>query len=111
MNLRDLIGAERAPPLRTTGSIESVTVWIIEVQCALLKATGLDVSPFDLGLPANFGAEEEENLMNHAKSQPRPPMADLANTGLDANQAAYEASMQAAQATRLRNQQGSNIFG
>ena len=37
MDLRDAVGADRLPPLTAAGSIESVTMWIMEVQCGLVK--------------------------------------------------------------------------
>ena len=62
-DLQDLIGADRLPPLRTTGSIESVTMWILEVQCALAKAAQVDLTPAQLGQPADFGEEEQYNVI------------------------------------------------
>ena len=76
MDLRDLIGEDRVPPLRAAGSIESVTMWILEVESALCKAAGMAIEVSDLGLPANFGMEEEQNLINHAKAAPRQVMAE-----------------------------------
>ena len=110
MDLRDLIGEDRVPPLRAAGSIESVTMWILEVESALCKAAGMAIEVSDLGLPANFGMEEEQNLINHAKAAPRQVMAELGPQGETDSMAAYHAASEAARITRMRNQ-GSNIFG
>ena len=111
-DLQDLIGADRLPPLVANGSVESVTVWILEVECALLKMHGIEATPFDLGMPNGFGTEEEENMFNHAKGKSREPIREITQ-GVDSDgaAAAYAAAMEAAAATRQRNQMGSNIFG
>ena len=110
MDLRDLIGEDRVPPLRAAGSIESVTMWILEVESAVCKAAGMAIEASDLGLPANYGMEEEQNLINHAKAAPRQVMAELGPQGETDGMAAYHAASEAARITRMRNQ-GSNIFG
>ena len=57
MDLRDLVGADRLPALTTTGSIEAVTRWIMDTQCALCRASGLgDLTPDMFGMPADYGA-------------------------------------------------------
>jgi len=58
LNLRDIVGAERLPPLSPAGAKEDVISWIIEVQCMLAKATGLDITPTDLGMPRDFSMGE-----------------------------------------------------
>ena len=118
-DLRDLVGEARLPPLRAAGTAESVTKWIIEVQCAISKSCGIDgLTPAHFGLPHGFGDLEEEMLFHSATNKSktmggsaRQPMADLVQgPGGDA-MAAYESAMAAAAATRAKNQRGSNIFG
>jgi len=113
MDLRDLVGADRLPPLRPSSSVEEVTSWILDVQCGIAKSAGLDLSPQALGKPAGFGVDDSEDLFHSATkgSTPRQPMADLVQgAGAGAAEAAYESAVAAAQATRARNQ-SSNIFG
>jgi len=116
MDLRDLVGADRLTPLRSSGSVELVTMWILETQCAIAKSAGIDLSPAMLGLPANYGDCEDGTLMQpgakaYSGAPQRAPMQELQQgAGADA-MAAYDAAMSAAAATKLRNQQGSGIFG
>jgi len=117
-DLQDLVGKDRLPPLVASGSVESVTLWILDVQSAIARSAGLEITPADLGQPADaFGAMENEHGLLHPTSKgfggapPRQPMQDLVQgPGSDA-EAAYLSAMQAAAATRARNQAGSNIFG
>jgi len=108
MNLRDMIGAERLPPLRAAGSLEEVTSWIIDVQCMLAKAVGMDISPEALGQPSDFGMAEA-GLMGG-------PQAQAQGGGRRDNRPEFDAmpthdTMAAAAATKAKNQRGSNIFG
>ncbi|KOO28984.1 sporangia induced hypothetical protein [Chrysochromulina tobinii] len=114
MDLRDLVGADRLPALTTTGSIEAVTRWIMDTQCALCRASGLgDLTPEMFGMPADYGAIEDGGLLHPTSKtmgRPRQPMQDLVQGNPSEAIAVYEAATAAAAATRARNQ-SSNIFG
>ena len=118
-DLRDLVGAERCPPLRAHAQFEEVTTWILEVQCAIARSAGFDINPSVLGMPATFGYQDDEmlNPMQQKKhevfgaSVPREPMQDLTQGPSRGQIAAYESAMDAAAATRAKNMRGSNIFG
>jgi len=115
MDLRDLVGEDRLPPLRAGGSVDVVLSWILEVQCALLKSTGLDLTVQDLGKPRGYGEDAEGNYFGNgaapSKAAPqRQPMQDVIQGGGSEASAAYEQAVQQAAAIRQRNQ-GSNIFG
>jgi len=111
MNLRDLIGAERLPALSAAGAKEEVIVWIIDVQCMLAKATGLDITPAHLGVPADFNVQDDGLMAegdNGHRGQPesQPPLSQRAGDG-----DAYAAAMNQAAMHKMKNQRGSNIFG
>ena len=114
MDLRDLVGADRLPALTTTGSIEAVTRWIMDTQCALCRASGLgDLTPEMFGMPADYGAIEDGGLLHPTSKtmgRPRQPMQDLVQGNPSEAIAVYAAATAAAAATRARNQ-SSNIFG
>ena len=90
---------------------------ILEVECAMAKSAGLELTPASLGLPEGYGELETENMLNHASMRgktmaSRAPMSEIpADPSGGAALSAYEAAMEAAMATRTRNQTGSNIFG
>ena len=116
MDLRDIVGADRLPPLRAAGSVEEVCTWILEVQSMIAKSAGLELTPVDFGLPPNFGLVDEEFLnpaqtKTHSSSMQRQPMQELQQGPGSGAIAAYESAMDAAAATRAKNQRGSNIFG
>jgi len=106
MNLRDTIGAERLPPLRAAGSIEEVTSWIIDVQCMAYKAaSGIDITPEELGQPSDFGMGDA-GLMGGQQAQ----VGGRQNHPEFDAQPTHDAMAEAA-ATKAKNQRGSNIFG
>jgi len=121
MDLRDLIGADRCPPLNANGTAESVTLWILEVQCSVANSVGYELTCQKLGLPEGYGELEIDRIIlgrcpaASAKSMPdiplRQPMQELVQRPGAAAIAAYEAATAAAAAARNRNQAGSNIFG
>ena len=117
MDLRDLVGADRLPPLCSTGSVESVTRWIMETQCAIARAAGLgEMTPEAFGLPSGYGDMENGDLLHPAHpgktvAAPRAPMQELVQGAPAEAMAAYEAAAMAAAATKARMQAGSNIFG
>merc|ERR1719453_1461864 len=105
MNLRDTIGAERLPPLRAAGSIEEVTSWILDVECMALKAaSGIVITPEELGQPADFGMGDAGLMGGQQAQGGRQNHPDF-----DA-QPTHDAMAEAA-ATKAKNQRGSNIFG
>jgi len=106
MNLRDAIGAERLPALRAAGSLEEVTFWIIDVQCMLAKAVGVEITPNDLGLPSGYGAGDAGLMGGGQQAQSGGPGAQPEFAAQPAH-----AAMAAAAATKAKNQRGSNIFG
>lgn len=131
MSLRDQIGAERLPALSVAAGVDIVITWLLEVQCALARSSGVTLTPGSFGAPApadqdgyfnraddkGFGAmaPAHENRFEakpygtdaHApQQQQRAPMGEA--NQMDCN-AAYEESARAALAARQRNM-GSNIF-
>merc|ERR1719482_2522506 len=105
MNLRDSIGADRLPPLRAASGIEEVTSWIIDVQCMLAHAVGVEISPAELGLPSDYGTLEA-GLMGGPQQGGRPQMLQP-----EFDAPPTHAAMSEAAATKAKNQRGSNIFG
>ena len=119
-DLRDLVGAAKLPPLRPAAQFEEVTHWIIEVQCAIARSAGIELTPTALGMPASFGYQDDEMLNPVQQKQhggfgasvpPREPMADLTQGPTRGQIAAYESAVDAAAATRAKNMRGNNIFG
>lgn len=114
MNLRDAIGQERLPPLRAASGVEEVISWIIDVQCMLAGATGIQLTPRELGVPSDY-AMAEAGLMGggfQAQPQAQAPRAEMPYPDYDAApQVIPHAAMAEAAQTKARNQRGSNIFG
>lgn len=105
MNLQDAIGAERLPPLRAAGSVEEVISWIIDVQCTLSGAMGIQLTPRELGVPSDYSMSEGGLLGGGLQAQPQAqaPRAEMPYP--------EHAAMAEAAQTKARNQRGSNIFG
>jgi len=127
---RDIIGAGNLPPLSIAGGVDQMIHWLLTAQCMLAESQGLQLTPADFGAPNDLvghshGAEPSGYQMatpygtaadQHSapvgykgQAPPRAPMTNQTNSAA-AMQAHYDATSQA-QAARLRNQQGSNIFG
>lgn len=107
MNLRDAIGADRLPPLTASGSVEVLTCWIIDVQCMLAQAIGLQITAADLGKPANYGVSDTGFM-----GGPQAPKGVGTDRGVpEFNVQPNDAAMAQAAATKAKNQRGSNIFG
>ena len=88
---------------------------ILDVQCALAKSSGVDITVQDLGKPRGYGEDEEGMAIGKmggggGGGAPREPMQDLVQSSGTESQAAYEANAAQAAAIRSRNM-GSNIFG
>lgn len=111
MDLRDLVGADRLPALRAAAGADEVLPWIIEVQCALAKAAGIDLNPAMLGMPKNFGFADDD-MINQGQQDKHGGMAGQPMEvphGIDPDSA--RATNNAAAALKAKNQRGSDIFG
>ena len=50
-NLRDVLGEDRLPPLHVNSPLETCSLWVLDIQVALARESGLDVSIYDFGAP------------------------------------------------------------
>ena len=128
-NLMDSLGADNLPPITGHGQ-DLMIAWILDVQCAVCRGKGIELSPALFGAPAAANAEgffgRGEGMPVSAKQQAarqgpapdqwshskdvhrsRDPMTEQSSH--EAN-SAYEAAMHGAALARQRNA-GSNIFG
>lgn len=119
MNLRDTIGAERLPPLRTMSQPETLMRWIIDVQVMLCKAVGIPDSDSDFGVPKEDGdagaaamnlgpPSTQQQAVDVSEMQPEYSADQQAAWGADRR--AHEESLVVARKARMRNE-GSFSFG
>jgi hypothetical protein len=116
MNLRDLIGAQKLPPLRTTSQPETMIQWILDVQLMLCAAVGIPEDACDFGGPKNedagvpyFGPTPGARPSSQLATAPVDISGDM-NPEWSADRVAHEQSLVVAQRARQRNQ-GSFTFG
>ena len=98
------MGADRLPPLNANGTVESVTKWILEVQCLIATSSGLaGLTPASFGLPAGYGAQESEDLSPFSVmggASARQPMQELTQGVSAAAAATFQSASNAAVMTR-----------
>ena len=111
MNLRDLVGADRLPPLTAAGAKEDVLSWIIDVQCMLARSTGLEVTPTDLGVPRDFSMGEAGMMGGGGGGGGQGGGGGRQEPFSQQQDGDQYAAMHEAAAHKARNQRGSNIFG
>lgn len=58
LNLRDHVGAARAPPLRPGGGRDLLITWLLEVQVALANSVGLGLTLASFGAPADLWEDQ-----------------------------------------------------
>uniref|UniRef100_A0A6V4SKI3 Uncharacterized protein n=1 Tax=Prymnesium polylepis TaxID=72548 RepID=A0A6V4SKI3_9EUKA len=112
MDLRDMVGADRLPHVNVGGTIDTVISWILDVQCALAKSAGIELTPEALGKPHGYGLDEDGMAIGgKGGGAQRQPMQDVVQGGGGGEgQTIYEDNSRQAAAIRQRNR-GSNIFG
>ena len=112
MNIRDAVGADRLPPLTAAGSTENLTCWILDVECMLAQAVlGLQITPIDLGQPANYGVSDAFMGGPNGSLTGGPKGFGTDRALPEFNAESTQAAMSQAAATKAKNQRGSNIFG
>lgn len=104
MNLRDIVGAARLPPMQNSISTDAMISWIIQVQVMLLGVTGVECTPDDFGVPKEFG-QVEQAYFGH--SAPGPPVSGPpAEAGGDVDPelvSAHAEARRGAEAAKQRN--------
>ena len=55
-DLRDIIGQERCPHMNIGSPSETIVRYVIDIQCAVAKLNGLDLTPADFGAPSRGAA-------------------------------------------------------
>ena len=122
LDLQAKIGADRLPALRTAGGADLMIAWILDVQCGIARASGLEVTPAHFGAPGQqeegnggFGGQQQGKRGPAPTQQGGAPFANdyaaeplregnRAAPSAHANAMAHRDASEAAAAARRRNQ-------
>jgi hypothetical protein len=77
MNLRDKLGADLLPPLRTSGQDAATIHWLLNAQIAVANAAGVEMSLRSCGMPKDLENDASNGSMSAVfGSRPGTPRAE-----------------------------------
>jgi len=109
LNLRDDFGRERVPPMPR--HVEGLINWILDVEVAVLSASGSTISKEQLGAPRTTGSAPQSAAASRAVSSGVPGAGGASVMGSEHSEAAeaFQEARNARDAAKARNR-GSGIF-
>ena len=75
LELHTIAGPELSPMLKSGLAPQMLSLWIIDLQCALAATLGQDLTPADFGVPGAEGRKEGLRFPEHMRKKPAEQIA------------------------------------